>query len=80
MQAKTLIFTPSATDLRECFLLRRFLPCTPSYYFQGFPGAGSSTSKSAGLHVNLRNIAQPNYLFESQQSTKDLYVIGSIKG
>ena len=49
---------------RECygfekafFTLRRFLPCTSFCCFQGFPGAGGSISKVAGLHAGLRNIA-----------------------
>ena len=37
------------------FTLRCFLPYTPSCWFQGFPGAGSSTTKLAGLHADLRN-------------------------
>ena len=47
---------------RAFFILRRFLPCTPSCCFQGFPGAGSSTSKLARLHVDFWNIA-PIQLF-----------------
>ena len=43
-------------------ILRCFLPCTPSCFFQGFPGTGSSTSKSAWLHADLLNIA-PTRLF-----------------
>ena len=35
------------------FTLGRFLPCTPSRCFQGFPGAGSLTSKLAGLQGDL---------------------------
>ena len=42
----------------ELFTLKRFLPWVPSGFFQGFPGASSSTSKLAGLHADLRNIAQ----------------------
>lgn len=43
--------------------LRHFLPCNLScFFFQGFPGAGSSTAKLAGFHNNLRNIA-PAQLF-----------------
>ena len=45
---------------RAFFILRRFLPCTPSCCFQGFPGVG--TSKLAGLHADLRNIG-PTWLF-----------------
>ena len=38
-------FTTSAMNLREHFFtLRGFLPYTPSYFFQGFPGASSLTS------------------------------------
>ena len=40
---------------RGFFTLRHFLLCTPSCCFQGFPGAGSSTPKLAGLHADLRN-------------------------
>ena len=40
---------------RVFFTLRRFLPYTPSCWFQGLPGDGSSTSKLAGLHAGLRN-------------------------
>ena len=48
---------------RECYgfeiaflTLKRFLPCTHSCFFQRFLCAGSSTSKLAGLHADLRNI------------------------
>ena len=44
--------------------------------FESFPGADSSTSKLPGLHADLWNIA-PVQLFVSQQTTKDLYVVGS---
>ena len=54
--------TASATDLRDHFFtLRRFLPCTPSL-FQNFPGVGSSASKLAVLHADLRKMA-PARLF-----------------
>ena len=43
---------------RAFLTLRRFLPCTPSCCFQGFPGASSSTSKLAGLHADLQNSPQ----------------------
>ena len=36
-------------------------------------GAGSSTLMLAGLHADLRNIAPPDYLFESQQSTNFIF-------
>ena len=42
---------------RALFTLRGVLPCIPSCFFQGFPGASISTSKSAGLHANIWNIA-----------------------
>ena len=42
--------------LRRFFTLHSFLP------FQGFPGAGSSTSKLPGVHTDLQNIA-PARLF-----------------
>ena len=44
------------------FTLRRFLPYTPSCCFQDLPGTGSSTSKLAGIHADLQNIA-PARLF-----------------
>ena len=46
---------------RKCYGFGRpfysqvFLSCIPSCFFQGFPEAGSSTSKLAGLHPDLRN-------------------------
>ena len=42
---------------RAFFTLRRFLPYTPSCCFQDFPGAGSWTSKLAGFHADLWNLA-----------------------
>ena len=42
---------------RAIFTLSRFLAYIPSCWFQGFPGASSSTSKLAGLHASLQNIA-----------------------
>ena len=33
----------SAANLRERLTVRHFLPCSPSCFFQGFPGTGSST-------------------------------------
>ena len=52
------LVTASATDLRERFLLSgvfylTFLPAG----FKASLGAGSSTSRLARLHANLRNIA-----------------------
>ena len=64
---------------RAFFTLKRFLLYTPSCWFQGLPGAGSLTLKLAGLHADLQNIAQPNYLFKSQQSTKRVIVAGLFK-
>ena len=40
---------------RVFFTLRRFLPNTPSSWFQGLPGVGSLTLKLAGLYADLRN-------------------------
>ena len=56
------VVTILATDLREHFLPSDdFLPYTlPA--FQCFCEAGSSTSKSAGLHAAVQNIA-PTQLF-----------------
>ena len=49
------VVTTSATNLREHFLLSGvfYLPAG----FKAFLGASSSTSKLAGLHTDLRNIA-----------------------
>ena len=41
---------------RAYFTLRHFSPHNSSCWFQGFLGAGSSTSKLAGLHADLWNI------------------------
>ena len=51
--------TASATDLRERFLLSGvffYLTLLPAS-FKASLGAGSSTSRLAGLHIDLRNIA-----------------------
>ena len=58
---------------RAFFTLRHFLSCTPSWCFHGFPRAGSSTSKLAGLHTIFKTWPGPDYLFKSQQSTKEVY-------
>ena len=49
--------TTSATDLRECFLLSGvfYLTLLPAS-FKASLGAGSSTSRLAGFHADLRNI------------------------
>ena len=47
---------------RAVFTLRHFFFCTTSCFFQGFPGASSSTSELAGLHSDPWNIA-PAELF-----------------
>ena len=39
---------------RAVFTLRLFLPYTPSSFYQGFPGAGSSAMKVAGLPIELQ--------------------------
>ena len=54
--------TATAMDLRECFLLPGvfYLALLPA--FQGFPGPGSSISKLAGLHADLRKIAPPHLI------------------
>ena len=56
-------FTLRATDLRERFLLSGifYLTLLPAG-FKASLGAGSSTSKLAGLHADLRNIV-PAQLF-----------------
>ena len=47
-------FTASATDFeRAFFTLRRFLPCTPSCWFQGVPWDGSLTLKLVGFHIDI---------------------------
>ena len=48
----------SVFDSQAFFTMQSFL----FFFFQGFPGAGSSTAKLAGFHTNLRNIA-PAQLF-----------------
>ena len=52
------LFTVSATDLRERFLLSGifYLALFPAV-FKASMGAGSSTSTLAGLYADLRNIA-----------------------
>ena len=48
----------TAKDLRERFLLSGAFNLTLlAADFKAFPGAGGSTSKLAGLHDDLRNIA-----------------------
>ena len=47
---------------RSFFTLKRFLPCTPSCCFQGFPGDGSLTSKVVGLHVGT-SVTWPKAVF-----------------
>ena len=42
---------------RAFFTLRGFLPCTPSWFFQGFPGTSTSLSRLAGLQTDLQNKA-----------------------
>ena len=56
-------FTASVTDLRERFLLSGvfYLTLLPAF-FKAYLGAGSSISRLAGLHADLRNIA-PAQLF-----------------
>ena len=56
-------FTASATDLRERFLLSgiSYLTLLPAF-FKASQGAGSWTSKLAGLHADLQNIV-PAQLF-----------------
>ena len=67
-------FTVSATDLRERFLLSgvSYLTLLPAGV-KASVGAGSSTSKLAGLHVDLLDIAPADYWSESQQSTKEIW-------
>ena len=71
----------SSSDLpRVLRILRERSLLSDIFYLKLLPaglkaslGADSSTSKLAGLHTDLRNLAQPDYLFESQQSTKELH-------
>ena len=58
-------FTTSATDFRV-----HFLPCPPSCFIQGLPGAGSSTSKVAGLHVDLWNSPGPTIVLNHSNPQK----------
>ena len=51
------------------FTLKYFL------LFQNFPRADSSTSRSV---LTFETYTPPSYLSQSQQSTKDLYVVGSL--
>ena len=60
---------------RALFTLRRFLPYTPSCQFQGLPGSDSLTLRLVRLCVWARS----DYLFESQQSTKRVIVVGLFK-
>ena len=46
---------------RAFFNLKHFLPCTPSCWFWGFPGAGSSTSK-LWFHADHCNIVPAQIL------------------
>ena len=41
--------------------------------FKASVGAGSSTSKLAGFHVDLLDMAPADYWSESQQSTKEIW-------
>ena len=47
---------------RTFFTLSRFLPCFPSWFYQGFPGASSSALKVAGLSTEVWN-TDPAHLF-----------------
>ena len=60
------------------FYSQAFLPCTPSYCFQGIPGAGSSPSKAAGLHADHRNIALAQVLSGMKEIYKRGIVVGFI--
>ena len=63
---------------RAFLTLRCFVPYTPSCWFQGFPGAGSSTSKLAGLYADLRNIAPTRLFVWITAIYKRDIVVGSI--
>ena len=64
---------------RVVFTLRRFLPYTPSCYFQSLPGAGGLTLILAEFHVDIfKTQPRPDYLFDSQQSTIKIHLVTSI--
>ena len=65
---------------RAFFTFRRFLPYTPSCWFQALPRIGCSTSKLAGLHADLRNIAPVQLFVWITTIHKRDVVVGSIYG
>ena len=60
---------------RAFFTLRPFLPCTPSSFFKAYLGY-RSTSKLAGIHADLQNIA-PVALFVCTASIYKRLICGS---
>ena len=74
-------FTTRATDVRERFLLSGiFLSYTPSCWFWGIPGVGCSTSKSTGLHADIRNITSVLLFVWITAIHKRVMLIGLIYG
>ena len=65
---------------RVLFTLRRVLPCTPSCFFRVSLGPEVQPQSYQGFMMIFETQPSPGYLFESQQSTKYLYVVGSIQG
>ena len=71
--------TMSATDLRERFLLSGIFYLTPlPASFKASLGAGSSTSRLAGLHANLRIIASARLFVWITTIHKTVILVGVI--
>ena len=72
-------FTASATDLRERFLLSGvfYLALLPAV-FKASLGAGSSTSRLAGLHGDLRTITPARLFVWITAIHKRFILVGSI--
>ena len=73
------------TFYRECyglerafFTIKRFLPCTPSCWFWGFPETDSPTSKLAGLHADHQNIVLAQLLGQMTAIHKRGILLGSV--
>ena len=60
------------------FTLRYFLPCTPSCFFKSSLGPAVQPESQQSFKLIFEPLSRLGYLFESQQSTKDLDVVGFI--
>ena len=61
------------------FTLGRFLPCTPSCVFKVSLKPIVQPQSQQGFILIFKIQAPSDYSFESEQSTKDLYTVGSIQ-